>query len=92
MSERTPSTAEAAGKFVNKFPVMLIIILVAILMGWAGISYNQESQVQDYGETPRANANMMPTMPSEYVLDTFSDGNRTAPGQTQIKVVPASED
>ena len=30
-------------------------------------------------------------MPSEYVLDTFSDGNRTAPGQTQIKVVLAIE-
>jgi len=91
MSERTPSSAEAAGKSVNTFPVMLIVILVAILMGWAGISYNQESQVQDYGETPRPNANMMQTMPSEYVLDTFSDGNRTAPGQTQIKVVPAIE-
>ena len=91
MSERIPSSAESVGKSGNTFPIVLIVILVVILMGWVGISYYRKSQVQDYGKTPRPNVNMMPTISSEHVLDTFSDGNRTATGQTQIKVVPASE-
>jgi len=88
MSASPPNPPEAAVKPANLFPAVLIIILAAILMGWTGISYYRKSQVYDYGNNPQPNVNIM--TPAG-VLDTFSDGNMTCPGQTQIKAVPAGE-
>jgi len=75
------------------FKVILHIILVISLLGMPFlIKKGLIEESQGYGETPQPNVNMMPPIPPEPVLNPFSDDNRTAPGQTQIKVVPASED
>ena len=84
--EKPQSFENKAAKTTNTFPAVLIAISVAVLMGWHFLL--SEIQVHDFGNNPQPNVNVMPPL---IVLDTFPDGNKTAPGQIQIKVNSADE-
>ena len=73
------------------FQVKMAEICAVVLMGWIFVFYSSRTPINDNDDHTRRMPDPKTIELETGVLNTFLDGNLTAPGQTQIQVYPVGE-